>query len=65
MADIALTSLWTAREITSDGRQFAGLFLLLALPTWAVFAWLCHREARLAAVFPSLRPPPSRLQIPL
>ena len=38
MADIALTSLWTARENTSDGRQFAGLFLLLALPTWAVFA---------------------------
>jgi hypothetical protein len=38
MADIALTRLWTAREITSDVRRFAGLFLLFALPTWAVFA---------------------------
>jgi hypothetical protein len=65
MADIALTSSWTAREITSDVRQFAGLFLLFALPTWAVFAWLRHREARLAAVFPSLRPPPSRRQMAL
>ena len=62
MADIALTRLWNAREITSDVRQFAGLFLLLALPTWAI-AWLRHREARLAAVFPSLRPPPSRRQM--
>lgn len=65
MADIALTSLWNAREITSDVRQFAGQFLLFALPTWAVFAWLRHREARLAAVFPSLHPPPSRRQMAL
>lgn len=60
MADIALTSLWNAREVTSDVRQFAGLFVLFALPTLGVFAWLRHREARLAAVFPSLHPAPSR-----
>jgi GNAT superfamily N-acetyltransferase len=56
MADIALTSLWHAREVTSDVRQFAGLFVLFALPTWGVFAWLRHREARLAAVFQSHAP---------
>jgi len=59
-ADIALTSLWNAREVTSDVRQFAGLFLLFALPTWGVFAWLRHREARLAAVFPSHAPTSGR-----